>query len=682
MAYKLRTLEDGSGVCVGTVIRFETVTILLDPAWSNSKVPYDKSVSFWASIIPDVDIILISQSTVDCLGAYPLLYYNFLSHFISRIHVYTTLPITNLGRVATIDLYVSGGVAGPYASNEMDIDDIESAFDFIEALKFSQDVDLRSRYDGLSMTAYSSGYSPGSSIWCITNYSEKLLYAKNWNHSKSTILNAAALLDSSGKSLSALSRPSSVITSLTQFGSSRPLKRRVNMFNETLRKSLMDGGSVIIPCEIGGNFLDLLAMTHNFLYERSNNGKQSKVPILLVSYAKGRTVTYAQSMMEWLSSTIIKKWENRNGRSPFDVNNILKPVTPKEILKQKGPSICFVSEVDSCISETMKNLSEISNVTVLLTSNRENNQPILDKMKVEWLEHANGKVQEGANISYSTTAEFEIANLKPLKDESLIEFNEKIDRRRKQRKEDEIVLRKESKLSGSFAHSFGDGTIVSPDGTNRVIGDVNGEDDDDDDEDDDDLIDILKGKGKNNKEHEIPMDTIILPNSSIKNKMFQFKPVKHKIDEYGSFVNIDQLIPKESKEQEEDKISSQKRNVRDNEDEKENNSEATNRSKKQKKDRQTEKENAERKKKEKMKFDNLEYLDAKNHPCLRIFQKETATISCQLSFINLDNVVDQRSASVIWPTLKPRKIILLGSKEIQDENVVSILLKRKIERPI
>ncbi|SMN21629.1 similar to Saccharomyces cerevisiae YLR115W CFT2 Subunit of the mRNA cleavage and polyadenlylation factor (CPF) [Maudiozyma saulgeensis] len=679
MAYKLQTLEDGSGLCVGTIIRFETVTILLDPAWSNTKISYEKAVTFWSTIIPDVDIILISQSTADCLGAYPLLFFNFLSHFISRIHVYATLPITNLGRVATIDLYVSGGIAGPYESNEMDIEDIESAFDFIEALKFSQDVDLRSRYDGLSMTAYNSGYSPGSSIWCITNYSEKLLYARNWNHSKSTILNAAALLDSSGKSLSALTRPSSVITSLTHFGSSRPLKRRVNMYNEALRKALVGGGSVIIPCEIGGNFLDLLAMTHNFLYERSNNGKQSKVPILLVSYAKGRTVTYAQSMLEWLSSSVIKKWENRNGRSPFDVNSILKPVTPKEVLKQKGPAICFVSEVDSCISETMKNIAEISNVTVLLTSNRENNQPVLDKMKGEWLEQSSGKLQEGTNISYSTTAEFEIVNLKPLKDESLTKFNDRIDRRRKERKEEEIALRKESKLSGSFAHSFGEGQGVLNNENDGTIGSANNDDDDEDDEDDDDLIDILKGKGKNNKVQEIPMDTIISSNSSIKNRMFHFKPVKHKIDEYGSFVNIDQFLPKEEDGQNENSVGNQKRYVGDDEDENGDSYDALNRSKKQKKDKQKEKENEERKKKEKMKFDNLEYLDAKNHPCLRTFQKDTATISCQLSFINLDNIVDQRSTSVIWPTLKPRKIILLGSKDMQDENVMSILNKREIE---
>ncbi|KAG0671808.1 hypothetical protein C6P45_005073 [Maudiozyma exigua] len=699
MAYKLQTLDDGSGVCVGTLIRFETVTILLDPAWLSTTVSYEKSVTFWSSIIPDVDIILISQSTVDCLGAYPLLHYNFLSHFISRIRVYATLPITSLGRVASIDLYISSGIAGPFASNDMDIDDIESAFDFIEALKFAQDVDLRSRYDGLYMTAYNSGFSPGSSIWCITNYSEKLLYAKNWSHTKSTILNSAALLDSSGKPLSALTRPSSVITSLNQFGSSRPLKRRVNMFNETLRKSVAGNGIVVMPCEIGGNFLDLLAMTHNFLYERPNNIKQSRIPILLISYAKGRTITYGQSMLEWFSSSVIKKWENRNGLSPFDVNNIVKPVTPKDFLKHKGPAICFVSNVDTCVSETFKNISEIPNVTVLLTSNRENDSPILSEFRNEWRKQNHVKIQEGTNVSCSITTEFEIFNLKPLRDKSLTEYNRKIDERRTKRKEEAVSLRKETKISNQFSNAFKEkglapvvdenGNIINDSTPSGVGGDNNNndvdhddddDDDDNDDDDDDDPFVMLNHSRKAVKMFEMPVDTILSSNSTLKQKIFQFKPVKQKMDEYGTFVNIEQLIPAEEEEnvQGANTLNDNKRGldtqIHDNESPEDNL-----KLKKRRQDYERDKENELKKKKEKMKFDNLEYLDSKNHPCLRTKQKDMATISCQLTFINFDNIVDKRSASVIWPTLKPRKMLLIGPNSTQDESVVSVLNKRDID---
>ncbi|GMM55991.1 cleavage polyadenylation factor subunit [Maudiozyma humilis] len=682
MAYKLQVLKQPADVPVGTLIRFETVTVLLDPAWSDTKVSYEDCIKFWSSIIPDVDIILFSQSTADFLGAYPLLYNNFLPHFITRIHVYATLPITNLGRVTCIDQYTSAGVTGPYTSNKLDIEDIEKAFDHITALKYSQTVDLRSRYDGLSMTAYNAGYTPGSSIWCISNYSEKLLYLRNWNHTKSTILNAAALLDSSGKPLSALFRPSSVLTSFDRFGSSAPLKRRTRTFNDTLRKSLAGGGSLIIPCEVGGNFLELLAMTHNYLYEKRHNGKYPNVPILFVSYAKGRTVTYGQSMLEWLSSVVIKHWEGRKGQSPFDMNDIMKLVSPKELAKQKGSAICFVSEVESCVTETLKNMSKLSHVTILLTSNKKSTIPALNDMLLKWNENSTAKTVEGAEIKYTATTELEVATLTPLKDDTLEEFNKTIDERRQKRKDDEVQLRKEAKVANMYSNDFqgapgqnqGSSDNTGADGNQSFV------DDSDDDDDDDNLIDILKGKGTKKQIQEIPMDTIISSNTSIKGQTFQFRPKKTKIDEYGTFTNLEQLIPPtEDEDKDSHSSSSQKRSVEESVEDMAGGRDRGKRSKRSKKDIKKEKEEEERRKQAKIDFDSIDYLDAKASPCERTIQQVTTALSCQVIFLNLENIVDQRSATAIWPSMKPRRVLLIGSEQSQNEHVVGVLSKRDID---
>lgn len=682
MAYKLHILEQTAGVPVGTLIRFETVTILLDPAWSDTKIPYEDCIQFWSTVVPDVDIILLSQSTADYLGAYPLLYNNFLSHFISRIHVYATLPITNLGRVTTIDLYTSAGVTGPYTSNKLDIEDIEKAFDHITPLKYSQTVDLRSRYDGLSMTAYNAGYTPGSSIWCITNYSEKLLYLRNWNHTKSTILNAAALLDGSGKPLSALFRPSSVLTSFDRFGSSAPLKRRTRTFNDTLRKSLNGGGSLIIPCEVGGNFLELLAMTHSYLYDKRHNGRYPNVPILFVSYAKGRTVTYGQSMLEWLSSSVIKHWEGRKSQSPFDINEIMKLITPGELAKHKGSAICFVSEVESCITETLKHMSQLSNVTVLLTSNKKNQLPALNDMISKWETNSTSKTVEGSAVKYSVTTELDIVTLTPIKDETLEKFNKEIDERRQKRDNDELQLRKEAKLANSYSNDFQD-PQGSKEGATTDSGAKNGqtfEDDSDDDDDDDNLIDIFKGRGKKKQVQEIPVDTVMTSDTPNKSKMFPFKPKKAKMDEYGTFANFEQLIPQT--DDEERSLQSSEPQKRPNEEDMDDNSGGRNRGKRpkrSKRDIKREKEEEERKKQAKIEFDSIDYLDAKASPCERSVQHVTTALSCQLVFLNLENIVDQRSATAIWPSMKPRRILLLGTEDSQDARVSGILSKKDID---
>lgn len=341
MTYKYNCCDDGSGTTVGSVVRFDNVTLLIDPGWNPSKVSYEQCIKYWEKVIPEIDVIILSQPTIECLGAHSLLYYNFTSHFISRIQVYATLPVINLGRVSTIDSYASAGVIGPYDTNKLDLEDIEISFDHIVPLKYSQLVDLRSRYDGLTLLAYNAGVCPGGSIWCISTYSEKLVYAKRWNHTRDNILNAASILDATGKPLSTLMRPSAIITTLDRFGSSQPFKKRSKIFKDTLKKGLSSDGSVIIPVDMSGKFLDLFTQVHELLFESTKINAHTQVPVLILSYARGRTLTYAKSMLEWLSPSLLKTWENRNNTSPFEIGSRIKIIAPNELSKYPGSKICF-----------------------------------------------------------------------------------------------------------------------------------------------------------------------------------------------------------------------------------------------------------------------------------------------------------------------------------------------------
>ena len=75
-------------------------------------------------------------------------------------------------------------------------------------------------------------------------------------------------------------------------------------------------------------------------------------------------------------------------------------------------------------------------------------------------------------------------------------------------------------------------------------------------------------------------------------------------------------------------------------------------------------------------FDDLDYLDVLNNPSIRICEIKNVTLDVNLIPFNLENIVDQRSATVIWPLLKSRKIILLGPPEAQNETIISNLNKK------
>lgn len=672
MTYTFSCCDDGCGRSVGTIVRFDNVTILIDPGWFSPDVGYEESVRYWSNLIPEVNIILLSQSSVDCIGAYAMLYHNFLPHFISRIQVYATLPVTNLGRVSTFEFYTSKGLLGPYDTNQFDLNDVEKAFEHIESLKYSQLVDLRSKYDGLTLVAYNSGFSPGGCIWCISTYFEKLIYARRWNHTRDAILNGATLLDGSGKPISTLLRPSAIITTFDKFGSSRPHARRMKIFKDATKQALASNGSILIPVELGGNFLDLLVSMHDFLYENSKNKLYTQVPILLVSYSRGRTLTYAKSMLEWLSSSAIKTWESRENKTPFDLGRRFHVITPQELKKYSGSKICFVSQVDTLVDEMVKYFCQLERTTIMLPGLSDSYPTALISMYKKWEQASQQhKLEEGKPVSYSGQVTLKAVKLEALEGENLEQYLSSISERRDKRQEVESTLIKEAKKATSM-DTFTAGTANGKPGSLGFegIGET-----DFDEEEDDNLIGMLRDSATSASGKpvmETPTDMYIQEGAAPKHRMFFFQPPRIKRDDYGSIVDFNMLIPQDDDASKPKRLSSE-----ESEEEKDPYDLADPRRITTKRPRKDDSKN--RSANNDDNWDNIDYLDAKNSPSRRTESSSKINIKCSVIFINLESLVDQRSATVIWPALKPKKILLLGPPESQIESPLLTLRKRDIE---
>lgn len=692
MAFKLLCCDDQSGETVGVVLKFESVTLLLDPGW-NGKTKYEDAIKYWATIISEIDVIVLSQPTVECLGAFAMLYYNFLPHFISRIEVYSTLPIANLGRVITIDHYATQQVIGPVEGNKMDYQDIEKSFDFIKTVKFSQLIDLKYKFDGLSLIAYNSGSTPGGSIWLINTYTDKLIYAKRWNHTRGAILDSAQLLDSSGKPLTTLLKPSAVITTIDKFGSTKPFKRRNREFKDILKKYLHDNHSIVLPVEISSKFLDIFVNIHDLIYTSAKSRQPINVPVLLVSYSRGRSLTYAKSMFEWLSSTLLKTWETRDNISPFSLNKKFHIIQPEELSKYSGRKICLVSNVDNLFNETILKLYKTEKLHVILTqlinsptettSDKDNKQNLLSQLYSKWASDDSNK--DGDTITMSDTVNVSTWSKEPLKGKPLSEFQEFVKNRRQEHLEKEETLKKERNLANKTSDSIP--TLNDNEAnTESNIGNNNESSDDEDDI----LRSKLRNGGMDNKNFEIPMDIQILGNGN--NRMFPFNPKRDKIDDYGKIMDFTMLIPKDEDEDVDKALpdTSKKRKingkmsktendvdgVEDEDDEEDEDAyiitdipiKKSRRNTQRNKD-QTNLEN----------FDNIEYLDTLNHPYKITSVDKNITLRIALTFINLENLVDQRSASLILPTLKPRKLVLLAPKSYQNINMLTTLKNKKLD---
>lgn len=704
MTYKYNCCDDGSGTTVGSVVRFDNVTLLIDPGWNPSKVSYEQCIKYWEKVIPEIDVIILSQPTIECLGAHSLLYYNFTSHFISRIQVYATLPVINLGRVSTIDSYASAGVIGPYDTNKLDLEDIEISFDHIVPLKYSQLVDLRSRYDGLTLLAYNAGVCPGGSIWCISTYSEKLVYAKRWNHTRDNILNAASILDATGKPLSTLMRPSAIITTLDRFGSSQPFKKRSKIFKDTLKKGLSSDGSVIIPVDMSDKFLDLFTQVHELLFESTKINAHTQVPVLILSYARGRTLTYAKSMLEWLSPSLLKTWENRNNTSPFEIGSRIKIIAPNELSKYPGSKICFVSEVGALINEVIIKVGNSEKTTLILTKPSFECASSLDKiLEIVEQDERNWKTfpEDGKSFLCDNYISIDTIKEEPLSKEETEAFKVQLKEKKRDRNKKILLVKRESKklangnaiiddTNGERAMRNQDILVENVNGVPPIDHIMGGDEDDDEEEENDSLLNLLKDNSEKSaakKNTEVPVDIIIQPSAASKHKMFPFNPAKIKKDDYGTVVDFTMFLPDDS-----DNVNQNSRkrplkdgakttspvNEEDNKNEEEdgyNMSDPVSKRSKHRASRYSgfsgtgEAEN----------FDNLDYLKIDKTLSKRTISTVNVQLKCSVVILNLQSLVDQRSASIIWPSLKSRKIVLSAPKQIQNEEITAKLIKKNIE---
>ncbi|AGO13691.1 AaceriAGL182Cp [[Ashbya] aceris (nom. inval.)] len=653
MTYTFTHCKDKSGSTTGTILSFDNCTLLIDPGWSGG-CSYDECMEYWKEWIPQVDIILLSQPIQECIGAYAALFFEYTSHFHSRIQVYSTLPVANLGRVATVDLYASQGIIGPFDTNRLDIEDIDTAFDHLNTVKYSQLVDLKSRFDGLSLVAYSSGFAPGGTIWCANTYSEKVLYAPRWNHTRDTILNSADLLDKGGKPSSALMRPSAVITSPAHVGPSLPYRKRSQKFKEVIKKALSANTSVILPSAIGGKFLELFVLVHDILHENKKSGLQADAPVLLLSYSRGRTLTYARSMLEWLSSQLVKTWESRDNKSPFDLGNRLKIVNVNDLANYPGTKICFISQVESLINDALSKVCTKEKAMLILTEKPtyySQTITILAKAYAKWeraLNSNNLNAVEGNPIAYSESLSVQFCKTKPLTGSDLEEFKTRIETRRKERAE--LLASFQSNDNPTGASAF---TAI--------------EDDDDEEED------VLRPHGNSalSTKVEIPTDLVIQPNSLPKHKMFPFQPGKVAHDDYGELVDFERFLPQSAP-------SSSKRSASNEEDEESydpHDFEDNRRNGSGSKRRRREQDALQRQ----MNQDNLSYLDTLTKPQHRSSNTQKIVIRCTMAFVDLAGLVDERSLSIIWPALKPRKMVLLPPESPPVPPVAQQLQKKGLD---
>lgn len=313
-----------------TLLSFGETRVLIDFALDSQEAS-ERGDSFFETL----NLVLFTHANAAHLGSYALACK--LYPALAAVPAYGTLPVINMGRIATLEAYRSQGLL---SSEHITATEIEIIFDNITSIKYLQPIGIGVRsmgevaaastedgesteltttqvttHETLTITAFNSGHSLGGTIWRLQHQQDNVVYAVDWNHAKDSHLSGAAFLQKGGQIVSALHRPTVMVCG-SQTG--LRLKRRDILLWSSIQKALKRGGSVLLPTSVGSRVLEVIHMLDDLW--TNNHNSQNKVTLVLLTHLGARLLEYASSMLEWMSPSIIAEWEKKN-ESPFQTRN-------------------------------------------------------------------------------------------------------------------------------------------------------------------------------------------------------------------------------------------------------------------------------------------------------------------------------------------------------------------------
>ncbi|KAJ0386221.1 hypothetical protein COL922a_004866 [Colletotrichum nupharicola] len=319
------------------------VKILIDLGWDDS---FDiEKLRELEKQVPTLSIILLTHATTSHLAAFAHCCRNF--PLFTRIPVYATRPVIDLGRTLTQDLYASTPLAAtkiPHGSlseaaysysqqptGDSDFllqaptpEEITRYFSLIQPLKYSQPHEpLPSPFspplNGLMITAYNAGHSLGGTIWHIQHGLESIVYAVDWNQARENVYAGAAWLGGAGgggaEVIEQLRKPTALVCSsrgAEKVAQAGGRAKRDEQLVDMIKLCVSRGGTCLIPVDSSARVLEIAyLLEHTWQVDSETDDNSLKAAKL---YLAGRnmssTLRYARSMLEWMDDNIVREFES------------------------------------------------------------------------------------------------------------------------------------------------------------------------------------------------------------------------------------------------------------------------------------------------------------------------------------------------------------------------------------
>ncbi|KAF0990511.1 hypothetical protein HZS_4623, partial [Henneguya salminicola] len=317
--------KDCGPICY--LLKIENLRILLDCGWDyNGNIDQIGEIS---NITKQIDAVLLSSCDISRIGAYPYLF----SHCGLTCPVFATYPITKMGHLALYDYYQSIFEAREI---EFTLDDIDNAINHLSSLKYSQKMFLKGGDYAVSVTAYPSGVTIGSSVWFIEvdGGESRIVYAPELNHQNDRHLNSIAL--------NYLLKPTLLICgayTMDRFFIKKSIVE--SMLISAIKTTTMNGGNVTIITDTSGRCLELLLILAEY---RDSDAFVKNTGFIFVNHVASHVIEFAKFHLEWMNENLLKMFQTES-QNPFIFSFIKTYHNFDELSTFYQPTILLVSDV-------------------------------------------------------------------------------------------------------------------------------------------------------------------------------------------------------------------------------------------------------------------------------------------------------------------------------------------------
>ena len=344
--------------------------ILLDCGWTEAM-----DVTQYASLPPeffaDIDLVLLSHYSLAHCGALPYLLFrsqgkkrSVLNEISTR--VVATEAVRRMGELTLASLYEDVDkvkeVNVSDDSYSMTLEDIVTAFNGIQPVQFNEKFELVSRSFGgknkISITAQPAGRLMGGAYFVITVGSEQIVYAVDY-----ALVGGRAV---SGMYPSPARNASILITDSSKVASEKVKKAEESLI-ATIKHTLRNGGTVLMPVDPNGPTLDLLLMLESAFMADSS---LLVYPVVFLSPLGDVVLDQVKTRMEWMNKNVLTDFEESVNflAHPFLLNHVelcsdLSDFNEKFNQQRRSPKVVIATSSSLDFGDSREIFAKISHDT-------------------------------------------------------------------------------------------------------------------------------------------------------------------------------------------------------------------------------------------------------------------------------------------------------------------------------